>query len=70
MDAEARHSYTTSRAFGPSIGKKIALAYLSHDYCQVGREFQIQYFADIYPGKVEAVGYRSLYDPENGKPRS
>ncbi len=30
----------------------------------------VQYFADIYPVKVEAVGYKSLHDPENGKPRS
>jgi hypothetical protein len=31
---------------------------------------QIQYFADVYPVRVEAVGYRPLYDPENGRPRS
>ena len=48
----------------------IALAYLPHAYCEVGRELQIQYFADVYPVKVEAVGYRPLYDPENVKPRS
>ena len=70
IDALGRRSYTTSIAFGPSIGKNIALAYLPHEYCQVGRELQIQYFADVYPVKVAAVGYRSLYDPENGKPRS
>jgi len=70
VDELGRRSYSSSIAFGPSIGKNIALAYLPHDYCQVGRELQIQYFADVYPVKVEAVGYRSLYDPENGKPRS
>ena len=70
IDAQGRRSCTTSIAYGPSIGKNIALAYLPHDYAEVGRELQIQYFADVYPVKVEAVGYRSLYDPENGKPRS
>ena len=25
---------------------------------------------DVYPVKVEAVGYRSFYDPENNKPQS
>ena len=70
VDSLGRRSYTTSIAFGPSMGKNIALAYLPHDYCQVGRELQIQYFADVYPVRVEAVGYRPLYDPENGKPRS
>ena len=70
IDSEGRRSYTTSIAFGPTIGKNIALAYLPHAYCQVGRELQIQYFADVYPVRVEAVGYRSLYDLENVKPRS
>ncbi len=70
IDALGRRSYTTSIAFGPTIGKNIALAYLPHAYCEVGRELQIQYFADVYPVTVEAVGYRSLYDPENIKPRS
>ena len=70
VDEMGRRSYTTSIAFGPSIGKNIALAYLPHAYCQVGRELQIQYFADVYPVRVEAVGYKSLYDPENVKPRS
>ena len=36
----------------------------------VGRELHIQYFDDVYPVKVEAVGYAALYDPENTKPRS
>jgi hypothetical protein len=36
----------------------------------MGRELQIQYFADIYPVTVQAIGYAALYDPENGKPRS
>jgi glycine cleavage system aminomethyltransferase T len=70
IDALGRRSYTTSIAFGPSIGKNIALAYLPHEYAEVGRELQIQYFADVYPVRVEAVGYRSLHDPENSQPRS
>ncbi|OYU73440.1 MAG: dehydrogenase, partial [Alphaproteobacteria bacterium PA3] len=68
--SEGRRSFTPSIAFGPPLGKNIALAYLPHDYCQVGRELQIQYFADVYPVTVEAVGYRALYDAENVKPRS
>ena len=70
IDSEGRRSYTTSIAFGPSTAMNIALAYLPHEYCQVGRELQIQYFAAVYPVKVEAVGYRSLYDAENVKPQS
>ena len=70
IDAQGRRSYTTSIAFGPTIGKNIALAYLPHAYCEVGRELQIQYFGDVYPVQVVAVGYRPLYDAENVKPRS
>jgi len=70
VDAQGRRSYTTSIAFGPTIGKNIALAYLPHAYAEVGRELQIQYFADVYPVQVEAVGYKALYDPESVKPRS
>ena len=70
IDAQGRRSYTTSIAFGPTIGKNIALAYLPHANCEVGRELQIQYFGDVYPVQVVAVGYRPLYDAENVKPRS
>jgi glycine cleavage system aminomethyltransferase T len=70
VDALGRRSYTTSIAYGPTLGKNIALAYLPQAWCEVGRELQIQYFADVYPVRVEAVGYRPLYDPENVKPRS
>jgi glycine cleavage system aminomethyltransferase T len=70
IDSEGRRSYTSSIAFGPSIGKNIALAYLPYAFCQVGRELQIQYFEDVYPVTVAAVGYGALYDPENTKPRS
>lgn len=70
IDSEGRRSYTTSIAFGPSIGKNIALGYLPYEYCQMGRELAIEYFSDTYKVKVAAVGYGALYDPENVKPRS
>ena len=70
VDELGRRSFTTSMAFGPSIGKNIGLAYLPRAYCEVGRTLQIQYFDDVYPVKVEAVGYGALYDPENVKSRS
>ena len=70
VDALGRRSYTTSIAYGPTIGKNIALAYLPWDYAQVGRKLRVQYFGDTYPVEVAAVGYKGLYDPENLKPRS
>jgi len=70
IDAQGRRSYTTSMAFGPSVGKNIALGYLPYDYCKEGTELLIEYFGEQYPVVVESVGYKPLYDPENSKPRS
>jgi len=70
VDALGRLSYTTSVAYGPTIGKNIMLAYLPHDYAEIGRQLNVEYFAETYPVEVVGVGYQPLYDPENLKPRS
>ncbi|MDB5529929.1 MAG: sarcosine dehydrogenase [Devosia sp.] len=70
VDALGRRSFTSSVAYGPTIGKNIALAYLPWDYCQVGRELTLEYFGETYRAEVASVGYKPLYDPENLKPRS
>ncbi len=70
VDALGRRSYTTSIAYGPSIGRNIALAYLPWEYCQLGRTLSVSYFDEIYPVEVAGVGYQPLYDPDNLKPRS
>lgn len=69
VDELGRRSYTTSIAFGPSIGKNIALAYLPNDYAEQGRELLLEYFDEPFPVRVEAVGCTGLYDPENLLPR-
>jgi len=70
IDDLGRRSYTTSIAYGPTIGKNIALAYLPWSHCQVGRKLTVDYFNEAFPVEVAAVGYKPLYDPENLKPRS
>ncbi|WP_421858148.1 GcvT family protein [Oricola sp.] len=70
VDALGRRSFTTSVAYGPTIGKNIALAYLPWDYCQEGRKLTVEYFGETYPVEVAGVGYSPLYDPDNLKPRS
>jgi glycine cleavage system aminomethyltransferase T len=70
VDELGRRSFTTSMAYGPTIGKNIALAYLPWAYAQEGRKLNIEYFGETYPVEVMAVGYKPLYDPENLKPRS
>ncbi|MBB6013253.1 glycine cleavage system aminomethyltransferase T/glycine/D-amino acid oxidase-like deaminating enzyme [Aquamicrobium lusatiense] len=70
VDELGRRSYTTSVAYGPTIGRNIALAYLPWSYCRQGSRLAVEYFGETYPVEVAAVGYRPLYDPENLKPRS
>ena len=70
IDSEGRRSFTTSIAFGPTVGKNIGLAYLPHEYAEEGRDLVLEYFGEQFPVKVQGVGYKPLYDPENLKPRS
>ncbi len=70
VDEVGRRSFTTSIAYGPSIGGNIALAYLPRAYCQKGRKLTVQYFGETYPVEVVGIGYEPLYDPKNSKPRS
>ncbi|MFC5386430.1 FAD-dependent oxidoreductase [Aquamicrobium segne] len=70
VDELGRRSYTTSVAYGPTIGKNIALAWLPWSYCQEGRKLAVEYMGETYPVEIAAVGYKPLYDPENLKPRS
>ncbi len=69
IDALGRRSYITSIAYGPSLGVNIALGYLPQAYAVEGRELVMEYFAERYPIRVEAVGYRALYDPDNARVR-
>ena len=70
VDSEGRRSFTTSLAFGPTIGKNIALGYLPHGQAVKGNVFSVEYFGETYPVEVAGVGYEPLYDPENLKPRT
>lgn len=70
IDSQGRRSYTTSLAYGPTIGKNIALGYLPHDHCEEGRMLEIEYFNQKFPVQVEAVGMKSLYDPTNARMKS
>ncbi|SFJ33323.1 GcvT family protein [Aerobium aerolatum] len=70
VDELGRRSYTTSVAYGPTLGKNIALAYIPWSHCQPGRVLSVDYFGETFPAEIAAVGYQPLYDPENTKPRS
>ncbi|TIP31913.1 MAG: hypothetical protein E5X77_43980, partial [Mesorhizobium sp.] len=52
VDELGRRSFTTSVAYGPTIGKNVALAYLPWAYAQEGRKLQVEYFSETYPVEV------------------
>ena len=70
VDELGRRSYTSSVAYGPSVGCNIALAYLPRAYCQEGRRLSVDYMGEVLPVEVAAVGHRALFDPGNQRPRS
>jgi glycine cleavage system aminomethyltransferase T/glycine/D-amino acid oxidase-like deaminating enzyme len=70
VDDRGRRSVITSIAYGPSVGKNIALGYLPERYAQEGRALVMEYFGEHYPLRVAGVGQRALYDPSNERPKS
>jgi glycine cleavage system aminomethyltransferase T/glycine/D-amino acid oxidase-like deaminating enzyme len=70
IDELGRRSSTTSIAYGPSVGKNIALAYLPHRYAREGQSLLMEYFGEHYPVRVAGVGQRAIYDPDNLRPKS
>ncbi len=70
VDEVGRRSYATSIAYGPSVGKNIALGYLPKAYANEGQERLLEYFDEPFPIKVEMVGCKGLYDPESLLQRS
>ncbi|MGB5705925.1 MAG: FAD-dependent oxidoreductase [Arenicellales bacterium] len=70
IDELGRRSFITSIAYGPSVGKNIALGYLPRAYAEEGRELIMEYFDEPFPIKVEAVGCKALYDPANDLPKT
>ncbi|MDN3555562.1 GcvT family protein [Halomonas maura] len=70
VDALGRRSYVTSFAFGPSLGKTIALGYLPAEVAREGDRVFMEYFGERYPLRIAAVGYQPLFDPENLRPKS
>jgi glycine cleavage system aminomethyltransferase T len=70
IDSHGRRSYTTSMAFGPSLGANIAMGYLPADKAVEGDTVLIEYFGEQYEAKVMKVGYGALLDPTNERPKS
>ena len=65
IDSKGRRSYVTSVAFGPTLGKNIALGYLPATHAIEDHIVTMEYFGESFDARVAAVGYRPLLDPKN-----
>jgi glycine cleavage system aminomethyltransferase T/glycine/D-amino acid oxidase-like deaminating enzyme len=69
IDAKGRRSYSTSTAYGPSLGKQVVMAYLPAERARVGEKLLLEYFDEggngHYPMTVQSVGRGALFDPDN-----
>ena len=70
IDSHGRRSYTTSVAYGPSLGQNIAMGYLPSERAKEGDTVLMEYFGCFFPAKIVSVGYRALLDPDNERVRS
>ena len=70
VDAKGRRSYTTSIAYGPSLGLNIAMGYLPISHAVEGNTVLMEHFGETFTAKVACVGYRPLLDPDNTRVRS
>ena len=70
IDSHGRRSYTTSVAYGPSLGQNIAMGYLPSDRAKEGDSVLMEYFGGFFTAKIVAVGYRPLLDPDNERVKS
>jgi len=70
FDSHGRRSYTTSVAYGPSLGQNIAMGYLPADRAKEGDAVVMEYFGCFFTARIVAVGYRALLDPENERVKS
>ena len=56
---------TTSGGYGHTVGKTIALGYLSHKDAEIKDGYEIEVYKELYPARLEPQ--RALYDPERTK---
>ncbi len=69
VDSQGRRAYTTSAAYGPSVGKHLLMAYVPHSHAETGRKLLVEYFGEHYPVTLETFS-DALYDPTQARVRA
>ena len=67
VDARGRISRVTTAGAAPSLGQYLLLAYLPPEHAIEGTELQVMYMNELYPVRVERVGSRPLFDPDDAR---
>ena len=67
VDARGRISRVTTAGAAPSLGQYLLLAYLPPEHAIEGTELQVMYMNELYPIRVERVGSRPLFDPDDAR---
>jgi glycine cleavage system aminomethyltransferase T len=65
VDAKGRVSRVTTAGAAPSLGQYLLLAYLPPAHAVEGTELRVMYMNELFPVRVERVGSRPLFDPDD-----
>jgi glycine cleavage system aminomethyltransferase T len=67
LDAKGRVSRVTTAGAAPSLGQYLLLAYLPPEHAVEGTELRVMYQNELFPVRVERVGSRPLFDPDDDR---
>ena len=67
VDAKGRVSRVTTAGAAPSLGQYLLLAYLPPEHAVEGTELRVMYLNELFPVRVERVGSRPLFDPDDDR---
>jgi glycine cleavage system aminomethyltransferase T len=57
----------TTAGAAPSLGQYLLLAYLPPEHAVEGTELRVMYQNELFPVRVERVGSRPLFDPDDDR---
>jgi Glycine cleavage system T protein (aminomethyltransferase) len=67
VDARGRVSRVTTAGAAPSLGQFLLLAYLPPEHAVEGTELRVMYMNELFPVRVERVGSRPVFDPDDAR---
>jgi heterotetrameric sarcosine oxidase gamma subunit len=70
VDAKGRVSRVTTAGRAPSLGQYLLMAYLPPEHAVEGTELRVMYMNELFPVRVERVGSRPLFDPDDERMKS